>query len=132
MSKQRQIASYIITLLLLPALGIWQIMAGQTSLGAALICSALAVTIVRVIKNRRIKEQQARGLNPYDERVHYIAGKASRLAMSAWVLGTAVFVLAGSALGPELAVNPYNFAGINMTILIMFYVAAYYYYDRRE
>ncbi len=130
MSKQRQIISYIITLLMLSALGVWQIMAGEPSLGAALISSGLAVTIFRVLKNRRIEEQKARGLNPYDERVNYIAGKASSLAISIWVLAIAVFVLAGSTLGPELTVNPYSFAGIAMTLLILINIAAYYYYDR--
>lgn len=130
MSKQARMISYILSIIVLGALGVWQIVIGESAMGAALISSVLAVTVVRIIKNRRLEEQIARGLNPNDERAYYIAGKAASCTLSIWIAGTALFVLGGSTLGPELAVNPYNFAGIGMTLLILVYIAAYYYFNR--
>ena len=130
MSNRKRMIIKQIAMLIVCGLGIWYLEMGHTGMGCGLIASSIAVTVVQTIKNRRLEVQQAEGLNPYDERTVYIAGQAARSAMSAWVILTALLVMAGPALGPIWLVNPYNFAGINLAFVMLLYCAFYFYYNR--
>jgi len=120
------------TLLMLFLIGIWQVFQGETGFGSSLIGATVGVGVIRYIKGRKIHEMQARGLNPYDERIVYIADKASRLALSISIVLAAVFVLFGSAFGPVIKVNPYNFLGFCLAILTLIYLLSYYHYSRNN
>ncbi|MDD3023442.1 MAG: DUF2178 domain-containing protein [Syntrophomonadaceae bacterium] len=116
--------------LVLLALGITQIYVGNTGLGTGLTAGVLGASAGRYIKGQKIKKLQAQGLNPYDERAYYIAGKSAYATLSAAVVISALFVLIGSIVGPQLTVNLYNFLGICLAIMIFIYIGFYYYYSR--
>jgi len=113
-------------------LGIWALYIDKVGLGSSLIAVTLAVFVARSIKTRRIKKQEDRGLNPYDERAYYITGKAAYAAISTFLIISGILVLAGSIFGPEVTVNPYNMLGIVICILVILHIGFYYYYNSKE
>lgn len=117
---------------LLLALGVWAVYIGKVGLGTGLIAATLAVFVIRNIKTKRVKELQKRGMNPYDERVHYLTGKAAYAAVSVFVIIGALVVLAGSVFGPQITVNPYDMLGVVIFLLVVLHIGFYHYYDRKE
>lgn len=114
------------------ALGIWAVCIGKAGLGIGLIAATLAVFVIRSIKTKRFKEQQQQGLNPYDERVYYITGKAAYAAFSTFLIVSGLVVLLGSVFGPEITVNPYNLLGFVIAFLVLLHIGFYYYYNSKE
>lgn len=129
LSKQNT-AAFWVTIAILVGLGLWQLIYVSPGYGTGLIGGAVGVSIARSIKQRKIKEMQAKGLNPYDERVYYIAGKASYAAMVSSILLAALVVLIGSTFGPVVTVNPYDLLGYCIAIMVLLYVIFYYHYTR--
>lgn len=117
-------------LLFLIGIGIWMIWSGRGDFGLGLIAGAAGVSITKFIKQKHAKELQAQGLNPYDERAYAIGYRASYVTLRISVILAAFFVLIGSILGPQITVNPYNFTGIGLGIMVLIYVVSYRYYNR--
>ena len=130
-TKTRFIIGTVFQLLIL-GLGIYALFIDKIGLGMALIAATLAVSVVRSNKNRRIQEEERRGLNPYDERASYINGKAAYAACSTFLIVAGLFVLVGSILGPVVLVNPYNTIGIAIAFLVILHTGYYYYYNSKE
>lgn len=130
MNFRRNITAITVTLLILIGMGIWLISQGNIAFGSSMIGAAIGVGLVRYIEMKKIREMQAKGLNPYDERIVFITGKASHLTLTISILLAAGFILIGSVFGPELQVNPYNFLGFCLAVLILIYVAVYYRYSK--
>lgn len=128
LSKNR--IAFVITLLILFFSGIWKISQGDIGLGSSLIGATVGVAIVRTIRQNKIREMQVKGLNPYDERIVFISDKASRLTLTIGIVLAAFFVLLGSVFGPQVQVNPYNFLGFCIAILIFIYLISYYHYSK--
>ncbi len=122
--------AFIVTILILFGTGVWLILNGDTGFGSGLIGATIGVTAVRCLKARKLRELQAKGLNPYDERIIFISDKASRLTLSISVLLAACFILLGSVFGPDVQVNPYNFLGFCIAILTLIYLISYYHYSK--
>lgn len=118
-------------LLFLAGLGIWMIMSDRMDFGMGLIAGAVGASILRLAKQKRIQEQQAQGLNPYDERAYVIGWRASYLTLRIIIILAALIVLAGSIFAPAITVNPYNFTGIGLCIIVLIYMTSYWYYNRR-
>jgi uncharacterized membrane protein len=130
-TQNRYIIGTVFQVVLL-ALGIWAVYLDKVGLGAGLIAATLAVFTVRSIKTKRVKEQQDRGLNPYDERAYYITRKAAYAAYSIFLIASALVVLIGSIFGPEITVNPYNMLGMVIFVMVLLHMGFYYYYNSRE
>ncbi|MDD2510845.1 MAG: DUF2178 domain-containing protein [Syntrophomonas sp.] len=128
-NKHGSILSWGILLALL-TLGIAQIYQGNTGFGTGLTAGVIGASVGRYIKNKKIKKLLAQGLNPYDERVYLIAGKSAYATLCTAVVLSALFVLIGSTLGPQLTVNPFNFLGNCLAILVFIYIGFYYSYSR--
>lgn len=129
-NKFRNGLSWFVSLFLI-AVGIWQIYTGEPDFGAGLIGGIVAVNAVRFMKQKRMKELQAQGMNPYDERTYAISYRASYSTLVIMILLSAAFVLIGSISGPEITVNPYNFTGGWMALMIVVYLIIYYTYNRK-
>lgn len=130
LSKNR--IALVVTLLILLFAGVWQISQGDIGFGSSLIGAAVGVSVVRSIRQKKIREMQTKGLNPYDERIIFISDKAARLTLSISIVLAAFFVLLGSVFGPEVQVNPYNFLGFCIAILIFIYLISYYHYSKNN
>ena len=63
-SKNR--IAFVVTLLILFFLGVWQTSQGEIGFGSSLIGDTIVVAVIRYIKQKKIREMQAKGLNPYD------------------------------------------------------------------
>lgn len=127
--KMRNSLSFGILFILI-VVGIIQLQAGETGFGTGLIGGSIGAAVGKYFKSREIKELQDKGLNPYDERAYFIAGKAAYSALSAAVIISALFVIIGSIAGPIITVNPYNFLGSCLAILVLLYLIFYLYYNR--
>lgn len=121
----------VLVLFILLVTGIWGFSAGRTSYGAGLIGSALAVGIVSWRNIKKIADMENKGIDVYDERVIQIAGLAARGAMTFCVLGLCIFIMIGAVFGPVIKVNPYDFAGYLMAIIVLLYAGFYTYHSRR-
>ncbi len=130
MSEKLRKTTFWITILILAGLGIWHISNGLPGFGTGLIGGAIGVTAGRLIRQKKIRELQNKGLNPYDERTYVIAGKASYATIISGVLISGLFILLGSTFGPTVSVNPYNFLGYCLSIIVLIYIFFYYYYNR--
>ncbi len=117
-------------LIILIIAGIIQVQAGEIGFGAGLIGGSAGAAAGRYFKAKKIRALQEKGLNPYDERAYYIAGKAAYSALCAAVIFSALFVIIGSIAGPVISVNPYNFLGSCLAILVFLYLIFYLYYSR--
>lgn len=129
-TSNRDFLRYIM-LFLLFSLGLWQNLSGNPAYGSGLMGSAIFVFIATTVKQRKIRQLQAQGLNTYDERAWHIAGQAAYFTYLTFTLGSAFVVLIGSAWGPPVLVNPYNFLGICLSILVLLYIGYYYYFNYR-
>ncbi|MGI6513158.1 MAG: hypothetical protein ACOX3D_02225 [Syntrophomonadales bacterium] len=114
------------------ALGIYALYIGKVPLGCGLIAVTLATFVFRGLKTKKVREQQKRGLNPYDERTYYITGKAAYAAYNTFIIVSGLFVLGGSIFGPQVLVNPYNTIGFAMAVLVLLHLGFYYYYNSKE
>ncbi len=130
MTNIQRTAAFWITIAILAGLGLWQLIYVNPGFGAGLIGGAVGVSVVRYLKQKKIKELQAKGLNPYDERTYAIAGKASYATLVSSILLAALIVLFGSTFGPVVMVNPYDLLGFCIAIVVLLYVIFYYYYNR--
>ncbi len=113
-------------------LGLWAIFLGKTGIGSGMIAATIAVFVVRMIKSRKIIEMEKRGIDPYDERTWFVAGKAAYAGYSSSVVLMAVVVIIGSIFGPEVSVNPYNMLGLVVAAQVLLYAGFYYYFNNRE
>lgn len=129
-NRNREFVRYIVFLLLF-GLGLWQILSGRPAPGSALMAGALATFIAQTVKRKRLRELEAQGMNAFDERTWFIAGRAAYFAYLTFTLGSALVVLTGSVWGPPVLVNPYNFLGICLSLLVLLYVVYYYYFNYR-
>ncbi len=130
-AKNREFLRYIILFLLL-SIGVWQILSGNSASGSGLIGSAILVFIIITFKQRRIRQVEAQGINVYDERTWYIAGRAGYFTYLTFVLASAFTVLIGSVWGPQVLVNPYNLLGVCLCIMVLLYIGFYYYFNARS
>jgi len=121
---------YIVFLFLF-GIGLWQSLSGKASLGSALMAGAIATFIVQTRKRQRVGQLEAQGITVYDERTWFIAGRAAYFSYVTFTLASAFVVLIGSVWGPPALVNPYNFLGICMSLLVLLYVCFYYYFSYR-
>jgi len=128
--KTRRGLRGLVTLMLL-ACGVWQVIAGEEAFGAGLIGATVCVSIVQYRKRKRIKELQAKGMNPEDERAYAISYKAGHSALNTGIMLAALYVLIGSMAGPQITVNPYNFLGICLAIVVFIYLIFYFYYNSK-
>lgn len=126
--KHGNILSWGIMLILL-AVGIDQIYLGNHGFGTGLTAGVITASVGKYLKHQKLKKLQSKGLNPYDERVYFIAGKSAYATLYTGVVLSALFVLIGSILGPQLTVNPFNFLGSCLAILVFIYIGFYYYYS---
>lgn len=127
-TKNRDFLRYIM-LFLLFSIGLWQNIIGNMAYGNGLMGGAIGVFISISLKQKKIRQIEAQGLNTYDERAWFIAGRAAYFTYLTFALGSALFILIGSIWGPPLLVNPYNFLGICLCILILLYICFYYYFN---
>lgn len=128
--KQMEIIKYFI-LALIGIVAISQILVGNKDFGTGLLAGIIIVTIASGIKSRRINQILEKGMDPYDERVWVIAGKASYISIRVFAIISALIVLIGSIWGPVTLVNPYNFLGICLASLMLLYIIFYYYYNHK-
>jgi len=118
-------------LLILGIIAIWQIASGKYDFGVGLLAGLIIAGTALGIKNRRLGKMIEKGMNPYDERVWMIAGKASYASIRIFAITCALIVLAGSVWGPAIQVNPYNLLGICLSAILLLYVFFYYYYNQK-
>lgn len=130
MTYMQRTVAFWITVAILAGLGLWQLFYVNPGLGMGLIGGVVGVSVTRYLKQKKIKELQAKGLNPYDERTYAIAGKASYATLVSSILLAALVVLLGSTFGPIVMVNPFNLLGYCIAIVVLLYVIFYYYYNR--
>ncbi len=129
MIKNQMLFIKYFILVLIGIIAISQIFTGNIDFGAGLLAGIIIVGIALGIKSRRINQMIEKGMEPYDERVWTIAGKASYISIRVFVLISALIVLIGSIWGPVVLVNPYNLLGISLTSLMLLYITFYYYYN---
>ena len=129
MIKNQMLFIKYFILVLIGIIAILQIFTGNIDFGAGLLAGIIIVGIALGIKSRRINQMIEKGMEPYDERVWTIAGKASYISIRVFVLISALIVLIGSIWGPVVLVNPYNLLGISLTSLMLLYITFYYYYN---
>jgi uncharacterized membrane protein len=131
MNQKQSIVIKYSVLSILGVIAIWQIASGKHDFGVGLLAGLIIAGTALGIKNRQLGKMFAKGMNPYDERVWMIAGKASYASLRIFAIACALIVLAGSIWGPAVQVNPYNLLGICLSILMLIYIFCYYYYNRR-
>lgn len=129
-TENRNFLSYIM-LFLLFSIGLWQTISGDMYYGRGLMGGAIGVSIAITLKQKKIRQMEAQGLNTYDERAWFIAGRAAYFTYLTFALGSAFTVLLGSIWGPQVLVNPYNFLGICLSILVLLYICYYYYFNHK-
>lgn len=128
--KPMELIKYFI-LALIGIIAISQIFTGNEDFGAGLLAGIIIVSIATGIKSRRINQMLEKGMNPYDERVWTIAGKASYISIRVFAITSALIVLMGSIWDPVTLVNPYNLLGICLASLMLLYIIFYYYYNSK-
>ncbi|HPF43714.1 MAG TPA: DUF2178 domain-containing protein [Syntrophomonadaceae bacterium] len=130
MTNGKLLIKYLV-LLIIGGIAVWQIMTGNTSFGTGLLAGILIAGVLLGINSRQIIQNTEKGMDPYDERVWAVAGKASYAALKIFAVIIALIVLLGSIWGPQLMVNPYNLLGICLAGLMLTYVCFYYYYNSK-
>lgn len=112
-------------------IGVWNISTGHIAEGIGVIAGTLAVAGVSWYRINEMRNLEQKGVNIYDERVMHVAGLAAQGAVKLFTLGLALFVGVGGVVGPTVSVNPYNFAGYLLTIILLLYVGLYYYHKEK-
>lgn len=130
MGINKKIIAILVTLPIFLGIGILNIQNGNIAFGASLIGASVGVGLARYMKEKQIENLKAKGLDPHDERISYIAGLASILTINVTIFLIAIIVLAGSVFGPEIMVNPYDLLGFCLAGIILIYAMAFYYYNR--
>ena len=130
-TKNRYFLSYL-ALVLLFGLGLWQSVRTGGSFGIGLMAGAVGVFVALSFKQARIRRLEAQGMNVYDERVWFVAGRAAYSAYVTFALGCALVVLVGSIWGPQVLVNPYNLLGVALCILVLLYIVYFYYFNTKS
>lgn len=130
MGTQKRYIYMVITLVILIGVGIWSIRNGNIAFGASLIGASVGVGVMRYVKEKRIAKLKAKGLETHDERTMHIVGLASTLTINVTIFLIAIIILAGSVLGPEIMVNPYDLLGFCLAGIVLIYIMAFYYYSR--
>lgn len=129
MTANTRAIMFYLTIAALLGLGIWQILAGDRYFGAGLLGGSVFVALIRTVKQRKLRQEEIKGLNPVDERTWIIAGRAAYAAFVTFIVLSALIVLGGSIWGPDVLVNPYDLLGICLSVLVLFYIVYYYYYN---
>lgn len=127
--RRKRIALYLVVAVI-TVCGIMDVRQGNWLLGAGLFAAVAVLAALSLRNIRKLEEMTKKGIDPYDERVMLVAGKAARSTMVVFTLGLAVFMVGGSVLGSPRTVNPYDFAGILLAINMMLYILFYYFYQR--
>ncbi|NLB89326.1 MAG: DUF2178 domain-containing protein [Syntrophomonadaceae bacterium] len=130
MVNGKKILWIIVALLLVITVGILNIIYGNIGFGTSLIVIMIAVAIARYYKEKRTAQLIAKGVNPQDERIHFISGLASRTTLSISIILGVIIMLLGS-IGPKTFVNPYDFLGYCISIVLLIYIATFYYYNKK-
>ncbi|MGE5455147.1 MAG: DUF2178 domain-containing protein [Methylocystaceae bacterium] len=115
----------------LAMIGVWDIAAGRVAEGIGVMAGTLTVAGISWYRINKIRDLENKGVNIYDERVMHVAGRAAQGAVKLFTLGLALFVGIGGVVGPRVTVNPYNFAGYLLAIILLLYVGLYYYHGTR-
>lgn len=125
-------AVLLITTGLLLLIGFYMIMDDRAGLGTGLVAGAIGVFTVKFLKQRRIAQLEAQGKVAYDERSLYLASKAALAAIRVYLALLAVIVLAGSCLGPDEIINPWDLTGVLLAVLVVLWTGFYYYFCKTE
>lgn len=131
MNQKKTIVMKYLVLSILGVIAIWQIASGKNDFGVGLLAGLIIAGTALGIKNRQLSKMFEKGMNPYDERVWMIAGKASYVSLRIFAITCALIVLAGSIWGPAVQVNPFDLLGICLSVLMFLYIFCYYYYNRK-
>ncbi|HHV76524.1 MAG TPA: hypothetical protein GXX39_04005 [Syntrophothermus lipocalidus] len=110
-------------------LGSLALVNGKTGMGMGLIAGSVAAFTARTIKMKRVRRLEERGLNPYDERVQMISGKAAYAGYVTFIIASSIVVVIGSVIGPVMSVNLYDALGTCLALLVLLYVGYFYYYS---
>ncbi|MGE5380876.1 MAG: hypothetical protein ACM3NT_07375 [Methylocystaceae bacterium] len=129
-SERKKTGLIAILLILIPT-GIWDIYLGKTGYGIGIIIGTLGVLLVSWRNIKKIKDMEDKGIAVYDERIMQVAGLAAQGTIKFLALGLALFVGLGAVLGPITKVNPYNFAGYLLAIVLILYTGLFTYHNRR-
>lgn len=122
--------AFYATVVLLIGAGLWHLKTGSIGMGAGFTAGALGAAVGRSLKQRRLRAEFDKGLNPYDERTCVLAEKSARAAMVTAILAAALIIVLGSTFFPAKLVNPYDFLGYCLAVLSGLYLVFYYYYNR--
>jgi uncharacterized membrane protein len=120
----------LVAIVVLLAIGLWNIKNGEIVFGTSLIGASIGVGVMRHIKEKRIAKLRAQGVNPHDERTMHVAGLASTLTINIAIFTIAAIILAGSIIGPKTMVNLYDLLGFCLAGIVFIYIFAFYYYNR--
>lgn len=121
----------IVSVMVLLAVGVWDLSADRSSYGIGMIIGALGIGFLAMRNIRKLEDMENKGIDVYDERVMQVAGLAAQGTIKLLALGLALFVGLGAIMGPIVKVNPYNFAGYLLTIIMLLYVGLYSFHNRR-
>lgn len=132
MGDRKKYIYILVTILILLGIGIWNIQSGKIAFGTSLIGASIGVGIMRYIQERRIAKLKAKGLDPHDERTMHIVRLASHITINISIFLIAIIILVGLVLGPEIMVNPYELLGFCLAGIVLIYIMAFYYYNRRN
>lgn len=127
----RKQAGLIAVLLILIPIGIWDLYVGKTGYGTGIIFGTLGVLLVSWRNIKRIKDMEEKGIEIYDERIMQVAGLAAQGAIKLFALGLALFIGLGAVIGPITKVNPYNFAGYLLAIVLILYTVLFTFHNHR-
>lgn len=129
-STRKQAGLIAILLILIPT-GIWDLYVGNISYGVGIIFGTLGVIMFSWRNIKRLKDMEDKGIEVYDERVMQLAGLAAQGTIKLLALGLALFVGLGAVIGPITRVNPYNFAGYLLAIVLILYTGLFTYHNHR-
>lgn len=130
--SSRKKIGLIATVFVLLAVGIWDINTGRAGYGAGMIGGALGVMLISWRNIKKLADMENKGIDPYDERVMQVAGLAAQGTIKLMAVGLALFIGAGAVVGPVALVNPYNFAGYLLAIVLIIYVSLFAYHNHRS
>lgn len=130
MKAKKQYIYIMTALVFMLGIGLWNILNGEIAFGTSLMGASTGVGIMRYIKEKRIAQLKAKGMDPHDERTVHIAGLAATLTLNITIFIIAITVLVGSVFGSKIMVNPYDLLGLCLAGIVLIYIFAFYYYNR--